>query len=109
MSTEKEGSEIYNMNVDNWGAEIEFRAFGDGYLITNAPKDKPWNENSKGVLIHEGRLVCRNGTGYELVGPEDGMTLNDGEWHQVLLSAESGKVSIYLNGKQVGQVENTVG
>ena len=106
MSSEKEGSERYNMNKDDWGAEIEFRTFGSGHLITNAPKDKPWDENSKGLLMYDGKLVYRNGAEYEMVQEEDAIPLDDGQWHHVVLSAEDGKVDIYLDGGHVKQIEN---
>ena len=111
MSTEQEGSGIYNMNTDNWTAEIEFKTLGDGgALLTNAPKDEPWSENSKGLMLYEGRLVFRNrpgDEGYHLVREEGAPTLNNGEWHKVALSAEEGKITIYLDGKQGKQFENT--
>ncbi len=110
MSSEEEGSGIYNMNADNWAAEIEFKTFGGGGdLLTNAPKDKPWNENSKGLMLYEGRLVFRNRSGYagyQMVQEEGAPPLNDGEWHKVALSAEDGKITVYLDGKQIKQFDN---
>lgn len=110
MSTEEEGSGIYNMNTDNWATEIEFKTTGDGGdLLTNAPKGMPWNENSKGLMLYEGRLVFRTRPGeeaYQMVQGEDAPVLNDGEWHQVTLSAEDGKITVYIDGKQIKQFDN---
>jgi type 1 glutamine amidotransferase len=106
MSTEKEAADTYNMNKDNWGAEIKFRTFGGGYILTNAPENKPWNEDSKGLVMHEGRLIYRNGAEYIPVQREEDAPLNDGEWHNVILSVAGGKVSVHIDGKKTGQVEN---
>lgn len=110
MSTEKEGSGTYNMNTDNWATEIEFKTSGGGgYLLTNAPKGSPWNDNSKGLMLNEGRLVFRNRTGYngyQMVQGEDAPPLNDGEWHKVALSGEDGKIAVYLDGEQIKQFDN---
>ncbi|MDA0195764.1 MAG: DUF1080 domain-containing protein [Bacteroidetes bacterium] len=108
ISNEKDGSGIYNMNGDNWGAEIKFRTFNGGYLITNAPENKPWNDDSKGLMIsRDGRLNYRNGSEYNRVQEEDATALNDGEWHNVVLSSDGGKVKVYIDGKYVNQIENS--
>jgi hypothetical protein len=111
MSTEEEGSGIYSMNTNNWAAEIEFKTLGGGggNLLTNTPKDKPWNENSKGLMLYEGRLVFRNRSGdagYQMVQEEDASPLNNGEWHKVALSAEDGKITVYVDGKKIKQFDN---
>ena len=107
MSTEKDGSGIYNMNKDNWGAEIEFRSLAGGCLITNAPENRPWNENSKGLLFNRGNLVYRNGREYQRIQAKDSVLLNDGKWHTVSLSSEGGRVNIYVDGAYVNQIENS--
>lgn len=106
MSSEKDGSEIYNMNKTDWGAEIEFRTLGGGYLITNAPGNKPWNENSKGLMLREGKLIYRNGSEFINVQEKEGALLNDGEWKNILLSCVGGEVSLYIDGKYVNQINN---
>ena len=106
MSGEKEGSEIYNMNKADWGAEIEFRTLSGGYLITNSPRNNPWNENSKGLMLREGKLIYRNGSEFFNVQEKDLAPLNDGEWKNILLSCEGGKVNVYIDGKYVNQIDN---
>ena len=108
-SSEKDGSELYNLNRDNWAAEIEFRTYGGGYLISNAPENQPWNENSKGLVIYDEVLVYRNGHEYEMVteeAEEGAISLVDGKWHKILLTSDAGKVSIYLDGTYLNQFEN---
>ena len=64
-------------------------------------------KDSKGLLIHEGKLIYRNGPEYEMVQDEMGMTLNDGKWHNDFALIEWGKVKIYLDDRYVNQVENS--
>jgi hypothetical protein len=107
QSSEKDGSGKFNMNVDNWGAEIRFRTLDGGYLLTNAPENQPWNDDSKGWAINEGKLFFRNGSNYQRIKVAEGLVLNDGNWHNVLLSAKDGLIGVYFDGKHTDQVENT--
>ncbi len=108
-SSEKDGAGKYNMNQDNWSTAIEFRTFEGGYLLTNAPDNQPWNENSKGFLLDEGRLIYRNGMDYQPIqeeGEEKSALLNNGKWHKVWLSASNGKINCFVDGTLVKQIEN---
>lgn len=104
MSSEEEATDIYNMNRDNWAAAIKFRTVEGGYLLSNAPENKPWNQDSKGIAIYEGQLYFRHGPEYT---PFEEAALNDGKWHLVVLSAAEDQVMIFIDGKKAVEVENT--
>lgn len=106
-SSKKDGTGKFNMNRDNWSTAIEFRTLNGGYLLTNAPDNQPWNENSKGLLLHEGRLIYRNGMEYQLLQEtEESNSWNDGKWHEVWLSAKDGKIHCFVDGQLVKQMEH---
>ena len=100
ISTEEEGSVIYNMNDDDWAAHIEFRSLTGGELLTYAPKDRPWNEASKGLLLQSGKLVYKQGPDYHLIQDSLAMPLNDGKWHKVLISVKDGILTAHVNGQE---------
>ncbi len=105
-SNYKEGSDIFNMNVDDWGADIKFKTRTGGFLLTNSPDNKPWNDDSKGIAIYDGKLVYRDGFEYREVQRKNEAPLNDGEWHEILMFADSGKINFYIDGKYVDQIKN---
>ena len=57
-------------------------------------------------MLREGKLIYRNGSEFFNVQEKDVAPLNDGEWKNILLSCEGGKVSLYIDGKYVNQIDN---
>ncbi|MEM7373105.1 MAG: family 16 glycoside hydrolase [Bacteroidota bacterium] len=98
-SDQKSASLLYNMNENDWATSVRFRTFEGGYLFTNAPENRPWSEDSKGLLIYEGMLIYRAGEAYEQIELPANLTLNDGQWHTVVLSANEGEVQPYVDGR----------
>lgn len=106
ISSEKDGAGAYNMNVDGWAAEVVFRTVSGGYLVTNAPKNARWNEDSRGLWVGDGRLVYRSGRERRIVGGSDAARIDDGQWHRVVLAADKGNVDVYLDGQHVDRIPN---
>lgn len=107
VSNEKEASGIYNLSKNDRAVELKFRTYGEGYLFSNAPLDGPWNENSKGVVIYDGRLIFRDGRDYKVIWAGDGAGLSDGKWHTLVLSSREGMITANVDGQQGEPVTNT--
>ena len=97
---------MYNLGKDNWSAEVRFRTFGEGYLLSNAPLDGPWDENSKGIVIYDGRLIFRDGYDYQLIGSEEDSGLSDGEWHTLFMTSKDGTIQAMVDGQHFEPLAN---
>ena len=105
QSTEEQASGAMNLNKDDWSINLRFRTLRGGYLFSNSPKNKPWNENSKGFMLYEGLLVSRFGESYHMYGEET--NLSDGNWHTILVSSSEGKIDVYVDDVLKSTIENS--
>ena len=104
MSSVKDGMKKYNLNNKNWGIAVRFRTTAGGCLISNAPSEKDWGRHSKGMFVRGDQLVYRIGWRRALYS---GSAVNDGKWHNAVLTNHENSVQMYLDGELKGEVENS--
>lgn len=90
----------------DWGEDFtilaRFRTEGEGTLISKCPQEGEWAPDAKALFVRGGRLVYDIGWVGALSG---GPKVDDGQWHNVVLTSKDGHASLYLDGKLIGDRE----
>ena len=93
------------MKKSDWGVQVRFQTTSGGWLITNAPINDEWNDNSIGLRLWGRNLVFMAGDNYG-ASEEQKITANDGEWHNAFLSSKDGVVRTYLDDELIAETKN---
>ena len=105
MSSERDAQKKFNMKKSDWGVQVRFQTTSGGWLITNAPINDEWNDNSIGLRLWGRNLVFMAGDNYG-ASEEQKITANDGEWHNAFLSSKDGVVRTYLDDELIAETKN---
>lgn len=105
MSSERDAKKKFNMNNSDWGVQVRFKTTSGGWLITNAPKNDEWNDNSIGLRLWGRNLVLVAGDDYG-ASEEQKITANDGGWHNAFLSSKDGVIRTYLDDELIAETKN---
>ena len=105
MSSERDAKKKFNMNNSDWGVQVRFQTTSEGWLITNAPENDEWNDNSIGLRLWGRNLVLVAGDNYG-ASEEQKITANDGKWHNAFLSSKDGVIRTYLDDELIAETKN---
>ena len=94
-SSAADGKKIYNLGGD-FTVAARFRTRGNGSIVAKCAPEGEWTEDSKVLFLRNGNLVYDIGW---LGAVRTKKRVNDGEWHNVVLTFGEGKVRIWIDGK----------